>query len=387
MRNGTADIYAAASNNGPWTNVSVVTGPGNQTSPAIAAEATGSMVHLLWVDDASGNLDIFYAGSNGLTGTPLTGTNIIDDTTGADQTTPAIAVTGSGSTAKVFACWQDKRNVSGLSQDTDLYFVQVNAGKGTNIFVGDDSTNSNQASPAMAIDTDGFPFIIWGDDRSSRSNIYYADSTYIQLTPVASENITAAAGATIGTDAGAITSIEDASITIPPDAAPCDLKFGISKVENPPKLSRAPISIQYEFSPSGVTFSQPVTVTIPYTIVASKQPSAYWYNVLTGELSQQGISDIKIINISPTLGALQFKTTHLTQFVVGEAPAIDAVSSDSGGGGGGFSLGCSLTPAGQANPLDFFLPYIGLGVVMVIIRLRDVRSRRNPQIKGKSSSQ
>ncbi|GAF75805.1 unnamed protein product, partial [marine sediment metagenome] len=117
-RNGSNDIYGAASNN-PWTNVAIVSNANNQSSPTIAAESVGSILHLLWVDDTLGDKDIYYASSNGLPGSPLTGSSIIDDTSGADQLDPAIAVTGSkGNNLKVFACWQDWRNT-----DTDLYFA------------------------------------------------------------------------------------------------------------------------------------------------------------------------------------------------------------------------------------------------------------------------
>ncbi|MFH1371109.1 MAG: putative Ig domain-containing protein, partial [Planctomycetota bacterium] len=367
LRNGSADIYAAASNSGPWSNVPVVTKSGNQTNPAIAAESTGSIVHLLWDDDSSGNRDIFYASSNGLTGTTLTGTNIIDDASSKDQIEPAIAVSGTGSTLKVFTCWQDKRNISGASGDTDLYFVQTNSGSGTNIFVGDDSANSNQNSPAIAVDTYGYPYIIWVDGRNSRTDIYYTASTFVSSTALASANITPSTGSTtIGTNPVAITNIDDVSIVIPDGAVVYDASISISKVNNSSNLSLEMLSSLYEFSPSGLYFDQPVSVTIPYVIPASgKHASAYWYNKLTRQLSKQGITDIQTLTISPTMGALQFKTTHFTQFVVVESAAD---GSSSGGSGGG----CSYAVV-QANPAEFFLPYAGLGVVMVAIKRHDVK--------------
>ncbi len=88
----------------------------NQSTPAIAAESAGSILHLLWVDDTLGDKDIYYASSDGLLDCPLTGFSIIDDTTSADQLEPAIVIEGStGNDLKVFACWQDWRNT-----DTDL---------------------------------------------------------------------------------------------------------------------------------------------------------------------------------------------------------------------------------------------------------------------------
>jgi len=61
--------------------------------------------------------------------------------------------------------------------------------------------------------------------------------------------------------------------------------------------------------------SQPVTITIPYAAPASSaSASAYWYNSLTGTISQGGLTDIEHIQISSTLYAMRFKTTHFTPF-------------------------------------------------------------------------
>jgi hypothetical protein len=368
-RNGSSDIYGAASNNGPWTNVPVVVKPANQTSPAIATEAAGVILHLLWVDDTAGNKDIYYAASNGLPTTPLTGRNIIDDSSGADQLTPAIITTGStGSGLKVFACWQDKRN-AGSGGDTDIYFVDVNSNSGTNIFTGDDATNSNQSAPAIGIDGYGYPYLVWADDRNQNTDIYYAGSTFVRPNTLASQNVSPSLSATIGTNPADITSVDDVSIVMLAGAYPCGLNITISKVENPPKLSTPLFSFVYEFGPSGAVFDKPVTITIPYNVSAGSQVSAYWFNTLAGALSQQGITDVKTIEITSSLHAISFKTTHFTQFLVGGSSG--STSGDSGGGGGG----CALSSPGQASFVEFLLPYIGLAAVMLIINRRDKRKR------------
>ena len=59
MRNGQGDLYGAASNAGPWTNVPIVTTASTQSEPAVAAEPGGSALHLLWVDNAHGDRDIY----------------------------------------------------------------------------------------------------------------------------------------------------------------------------------------------------------------------------------------------------------------------------------------------------------------------------------------
>jgi hypothetical protein len=373
------DIYGAAGSG--WTNVPIVMKAAGQSSPAIAVESTGSILHILWVDQTSGNSDIYYASSNGLPGSPLTGTNLIDDDTtpGAEQTSPVIAVTGStGSSLKVFACWLDERNVSGSTGDTDIYLVQTNAGSGANVLISDGTANSNQTEPAMGTDQYGYPYIVWTDDRGANTEIYFAASTFMQSSSLASQLITAASGGTVGTDPASITGVDDVSIVLPAGACPYDVTITITKIENPHDYT-LPLLNGYDFGPSGIVFNTPVTITIPYAVTGTTgTPTAGWYNSLTGDRSQQGITDIEIIVLTPSLHALRFKTTHLTPFYALLEPAA-------GGGGGGGGGGCSVSPAGQSSILELLVPCIGLAVVMAILKLRDTRNRSAGDIaKGKS---
>lgn len=371
MRNGSSDIYAASSNSGAWTNVPIVNKAGNQSSPAIAAESTGSILHFLWVDDVSGNNDIYYVSSNGLPASPLAGSSIIDDSSGADQLEPVIAVAGSaGNNLRILACWQDKRNVAGNSGDTDLYFADIGGDSGTNVLVGDDGTNADQSEPAIGIDEYGNPYLVWTDSRNANSEIYYAGSTFTSPTAIASENVSISTGATVGTAPEAIDSSDDVSVIVPAGAYSCDIEISISKVNSPPAFEVDCLTLAYDFSPSGITFSEPVTITIPYVVSdSSKTPLAYWYDPLTGTLSHDGITDVRDLVITSTLHALQFKTTHFTQFIGGS----DGGGLGGSGGGGG---GCSLATAYEGNIFEFLLPYIGLAVVMVVLKLRDTRNRK-----------
>jgi len=374
-RNGTNDIYGACSANGPWTNVAIVNKAYSQSSPAIATESAGSILHFLWVDDSSGNKDIYYCSSNGMPSVPLSGSSIIDDSTGADQLSPVISTTGStGNNLRVFACWQDKRNIVGNSTDTDLYFAKINPGCGTNVLVDEDNTNADQSEPAMATDIYGNPYLVWTDDRNTYTDIYYAGNTFIESNALASKDIAIASDTTVGTELSAITSEDDVSVMVPAGAYSCGVEITISRVKNPQKLSTERFSLPYEFGPSGIDFAEPVTVTIPYDVSdSSKIASAYWYNPLTGMLSQQGITDVETIIISPTLHALRFKTAHFTQFFVGGAVIAAAAGGGGGGGGGG---GCSMSPNSQGSIAELLLPYVGLTVVMIILKLRDVRKRK-----------
>jgi len=373
-RNGRTDIYGASSDYSTWTNVPVVSNPANQSSPALACEPGTSVLHLLWMDDSGGNTDIYHAMTNGLPDSSLTGTSIIDDTSGADQLEPTIIATSDmQDRTKIFACWQDKRYVTGHSSDTDIFFAELSHGyAGTNILIGDDRTNSNQVGPAIGTDRYCQPYIVWIDDRDDLPGVYCAGTTYMSPIPTVSTDVSALSGAIVGTDPSAIRDIGDVCVVIPPRAYPTDVKITITEIQNPPAFSVQCLSA-YDFGPSGIEFSQPVRVIIPYNVPNfSRSASAYWYNSLTTALSQQGITDIEDIIISSTIHALSFRTTHFTPFYV--VSGDDSGGGDSGGGGGG---GCAISPISEVTFTQFILPYAGLAAVVVILKLRDRRNRKN----------
>jgi len=375
-RNATSDIYGAAG--GTWTNVPIVTKAGSQSNPVIAVESAGTILHMLWADQISGNSDIYYASSDGLPSNALAGINLIDDTLGKEQVSPSIAVIGStGDDLEVFACWRDERNISDTSGDTDIYMVQTNSGVGTNVFVGDGDTNSDQIEPAMSTDQYGYPYLVWTDYRTANKEIYFAGSVYLQSVPLVSELTTASEGGTVGTAPGSITDEEDVSVVVPAGACPYDVTISITKIENQHEYGSLPFLNGYDFGPSGITFNTPVTVTIPYAVTGDEgTPTVYWYDSRAwyDPLSQQGITDIETIVITSSLHALRFKTTHFTPFYVVLGPAIatiaETVSSSDGGGGGG---GCSLSHSRDGSILEYFLPYGALALCMIILKRRDRR--------------
>ena len=216
QRNGSADIYGSSSAASSWSNMAVVTGPGNQSHPAVAAAPGTSALHVVWQSDAAGSLDVLYGTSTGLPASPFLGSSLIDDTTGADQIAPSIvAARDYAHSVHVYACWQDNRAVSG-TQDSDLYVAEIRSGtSGTNILVGDDETNSNQSDPALGYDEYGQPAVVWTDSRGSVPRIYSACSIYFKPVALASALIARAAGGRVGVDPAAINGAGDVSIQIP----------------------------------------------------------------------------------------------------------------------------------------------------------------------------
>ena len=363
MRNGPADIYGAASGDSNWANVPIVTAGSAQTHPALAVDQSTSVLHLLWVDDAPGNQDIYYATSQGLPANPLAGSTIIDDTSGADQLAPAIICRDS---LNVFACWQDLRHRS----DADLFLTELGSGTAkTNVLIGDNSTNTGQDEPAMGIDGHGNPYVIWTDGRDAQTEIYYAATTFMNPTPLDSKLVVASEGATIGPDPATIDEPSDVSIVVPAGACQSDVRITISEILNPQAMPVECLG-SYDFGPSGIDFDEPVTVTIPYRFSGDgNSAKPYWYDSLTGALSQQGITDIENIVVASDLNALQFKTTHFTPFylMAAEVETVDGGSSSSGG--------CSVSATGNGSPKELLVPYGLIAIVMVALRLWDRRRR------------
>lgn len=369
QRNGSADIYGSSSSASSWANVPIVTGPSNQSNPAIAVEPGTSTLHVLWVDDAAGNLDVVHGVSNGLPlpGNPISGTIIVDDDTDrdADQSAPAIAAAKDhGNNTHVYACWQDNRSV-GSAHDSDLYFVEVRSGaSGTNILVGDDGTNSNQSDPALGCDEYGQPAIVWTDSRDSAPRVYSACSTYFNPVALASALIARSEGGRVGVDPASINDDGDVSIQVPANECDCDVAVSISEIQNLPKFTALCIA-GYEIGPSGVQFSFPATVTIPYTGSGSGRATPYWYDAQTGTLSQQGMTEITNRTLANGVSVVSFKTTHLTAFYVLESP-LPAGGVDGGGG-------CALSHSHEGSIAGYLLPYAALASFMLILKWRDRR--------------
>ena len=199
-------------------------------------------------------------------------------------------------------------------------------------------------------------------------DVYYSGCTAIDSEALDSQMITVAEGGTVGVTSPS--DISDVSVIIPAGALAQDLEISIYVVRNPQAVPSA-TDLAYEFGPSGLEFSQPVTITIPYLLAdyPDGPPEPYWYDPQTSLLSQEGISEVEVQTLSETLGTICFNTVHFTTYGLLEGAEIDA----SNGGGGG---GCALSPAGQGRPVDFLLPYLAVGVIIAVLRWRDRRQRR-----------
>ncbi len=368
-RSGSTDIYGAASSGVAWTNTPVAAGSGNQSQPAVAAASAGSLLYIAWVDDSGGDLDILHATSQGLPADPLAGTDIADDTSSADQQMPVLAVASrAGQSDRVFACWQDSRNVA-TSGDTDLYFADLSpAVIRTNVLVGDDGANTDQSEVAMGVNRDGYPYVAWSEDAGKTSQIRYCGATYTDLTPLAEKELVTSTGGTVGTPPENIKTLEDVSVVIPAQACPFNATISVRRIRNPQGYATESLRV-YDFGPSGLTFSQPVTITIPYPSRGTGKVRAFWFDSAVGAFTDQGVTNVEDVTITPSLHALRFNTTHFTPYLISE----EVPGAAGGGGGGG---GCSLSAGGQEDVTAYFVPYILAVLVLVGLTLRDKRRAR-----------
>jgi hypothetical protein len=186
-RDGQYDVYCARSEDrgrtwGAGVRVNSNIGSTVQGFPVIAVGPSGA-VYAAWVDyrNGSANADIYFASSVNRGVTWSSSIRVTDDSGGAMQLEPAIAV---GSGAKVFLVWQDYRNDSGDQGNWDIYFSRSSNGGATwsaNVKISDDTGRDWQGHPAIAAGPEGNLYVAWHDGRGVHSgtgfDIHLARST------------------------------------------------------------------------------------------------------------------------------------------------------------------------------------------------------------------
>jgi hypothetical protein len=213
--------------------------------------------------------------------------------------------------------------------------------------------------------------MVWVDNREGNNDIYYAGAMYVGP-PLVTQEVDASIGGTVEVNS-------ELQVYIPPGALSTDTTITIAEMINPPKLPSRAFGVFYELCPSGLEFNTQVTITLPHTIHNCPGYSTYrvyWYNAEAG-WSQDGITNVQHVEISPTRHAVRFQTTHFTGFGVAGSSGYVPTSGSGGGGGGG---GCSVSASCEGNIVEFILPYIGLTIVMVMLKVMDMRYRRASNI-------
>ncbi len=158
---------------------------GNSRLPAIAAGSSANL-HVVWCDDTPGNYEIYYkkstdGGATWSTSQKLTGTS------GASYC-PVIAVDSSGNLQVV---WYDS-----TPGNNEIYYKK-SMDAGATWSPSQRLTWNSGASwhPVIALDSSGNPHVVWYDDTPGNLDIYYKKSTDGGTTWPTSQRLTWTSGA------------------------------------------------------------------------------------------------------------------------------------------------------------------------------------------------
>jgi uncharacterized repeat protein (TIGR01451 family) len=371
-RNGNTDIYGATDNGqGGFTEVALVNSASNQTRPVIVAESSGSVLHLAWVDDRASVTDIYYKKGAGLAALAAAAEEVVTDDgnntpvgePNYNQVAPALAVSGTGDSAKAFCVWQDHRNVTpARPNDTDIYYAETGSPFGVNVLLNDDRRNAAQSLPALVL-YQGNPLAFWTDDRRGNKDIYGVGA--VMLGDALATGLIGSGGGTVEVEGGlpgVPDSLNDVTLTIPANALTGEIELTIRPLDNAPPPPTGGFGVMYEFEPSGLTFDAAVTICIPVTdaeIAGMTTFTVYWYDPATDSWSAEGITNVQLVTGPGGVKYLQFQVTHFTTFSLSGGAAAAG-----GGGGGGGGGGCSTSRGGPGDTLLLLLPLLVAAVAV-----------------------
>jgi RHS repeat-associated protein len=173
---GKADIYFSRrpSATGTWStpNLKASDDPGAsggavQRNPRIAGTAAGAET-AVWVDLRSSQNNI-YASTLSSPWTAWATNKKITDNTAAAKDFPDVAV---GSDGTSYAVWQDSRN-----GNADIFYSTLSSGGATwaaNLKISDDPGTTGQTKPRIGIDSGGNLIVAWIDARTSPARVRVA---------------------------------------------------------------------------------------------------------------------------------------------------------------------------------------------------------------------
>ncbi len=161
---GIAEIYYSGWTGGSWspTPENISNTPGNSYNPSIAADGSGSL-HVVWYDDTTGIIEIYYSGFTGGSWSP-TPENISN--TPGNSYNPSIAVGNSGS---LHVVWYD--DTMGIAE---IYYSRWAGGSWSPTPENISNMPGNSYYPSIAVDSSGDPHVVWDDDTTGIAEIYYS---------------------------------------------------------------------------------------------------------------------------------------------------------------------------------------------------------------------
>ncbi|MFA7360159.1 MAG: T9SS type A sorting domain-containing protein [Candidatus Kapaibacterium sp.] len=166
-RDGNWEIYYKRSTYSGvnWgTDTRMTNNGANSYSPTIAC--SGSNVHVVWMDQRDGNLEMYYKRSTDGGTTWGQDTRLTNKT--VDSWNPSIAVSGSN----VHVVWQDTRD-----GNFEIYYKRSTDG-GINWGADTRLTNATSVSYSSSIACSGLNLhVVWRDERNANWEVFYKRST------------------------------------------------------------------------------------------------------------------------------------------------------------------------------------------------------------------
>jgi hypothetical protein len=167
---GNPDIYYKRSTDGgiTWGGTKrLIWTSGNSFNPAIAVDSSDN-IHLVWLDDTPGNLEIFYKKSTD-GGITWGGAKRLTWNAGTSLS-PAIAVDSSDN---IHLVWYDY-----TPGDSEIFYKRsTNGGMSWSGTMRLTWNAGGSLSPAIAVDSSSNVYVVWPDYTSGNVEIYYKRST------------------------------------------------------------------------------------------------------------------------------------------------------------------------------------------------------------------
>jgi len=173
-RNGNldSDIYSQRYDSsgvpaGPNHRVNDDAGYCMQHNPSVAMNETGNFV-VVWSDERNAASDIYfqrYDSSGTVQGPNL---KVSYDLSLESNWDPSVAIDGTGNFAVVWIGWRDGETYV-CSQRFDSFGTRL----GPNFKVNDDPSSNGHWSPSITMDRSGNFAVVWSDDRTGDSDIYF----------------------------------------------------------------------------------------------------------------------------------------------------------------------------------------------------------------------
>jgi hypothetical protein len=157
--------------------------------PAIAVDPSGH-VHVVWSDFTPGNWEIYYKKSTDGGSTWMTGQRLTWNS--GNSQFPAVAIDSSG---HVHVVWNDDS-----SGNSEIYYMKsTNGGASWLPSQRLTLTSGYSDDPAIAVDSSGNVHVVWDDDTPGNFEIYYMKSTNGGASWLPSQRLTWNNGSSINT--------------------------------------------------------------------------------------------------------------------------------------------------------------------------------------------